>query len=137
MNENFKYLVFYDGQCGLCDRMVHFIIKHDKNKKFAFAPLQGETASHLLQRLPAETRFTDSLVLIENFRTGPAYIYIQSKAAFRIAWHLGWPWSLLGLFTLFPSWMFDWAYQLVARNRRSFFKDAPCIIPNQKDRFLP
>ena len=38
-----KIIVFYDGQCGLCHRLVGFILKHAKNPfEFAFAPVYGK-----------------------------------------------------------------------------------------------
>ena len=41
---------FYDGHCGLCHRIVRFVIQHDREQVFRFAPLQGETASKQLPR---------------------------------------------------------------------------------------
>lgn len=138
MSERLKHLVFYDGNCGLCDRIVQFVFKEDKKQSFVFAPLQGETASQYLRNLPAEVRFTDSLILIENYRTNPR-VYILAKGALRIAWLLGWPWSLIGWLSIFPGWMFDWIYRLIASNRHRFFPVDQCFVPpaTQKERFLP
>lgn len=134
-----QHLVFYDGNCGLCDRAVQFLLKEDKQKRFVFAPLQGETASQYLKRLPPEIKFTDSLILIENYRSSTPRVYLLSKATLHIAWLLGWPWILLGWLSIFPSWMFDWIYRLIASNRHYFFPKTECMVPppNQKERFLP
>jgi predicted DCC family thiol-disulfide oxidoreductase YuxK len=139
MSDHLQHLVFYDGNCGLCDRMVQFVFKEDKNKRFAFAPLQGETASQYLKRLPAEVRFTDSLILVENFRSPNPRIYMLAKGALRIAWLLRWPWMLLGWLSFLPGWMFNWIYRIVANNRHYFFPKDTCFVPppNQKERFLP
>ncbi len=139
MSEHLKHLVFYDGNCGLCDRAVQFVFVEDKKQQFAFAPLQGETASQYLRKLPPEIRFTDSLILIENYRSPYPRVYILAKGALRIAWLLGWPWMLIGWLSLFPGWMFDWIYRLIASHRRRFFPQDQCFIPpaDQKDRFLP
>jgi len=138
MNERARHLVFYDGNCGLCDRVVQFVFNEDKKQLFVFAPLQGETASHYLRNLPPEMRFTDSLILIEDYRTSPR-VSILAKGALRIAWLLGWPWMLAGWLSVFPGWLFDWAYRLIAANRRWFFPQDQCFVPpaEQKDRFLP
>jgi predicted DCC family thiol-disulfide oxidoreductase YuxK len=139
MSDRLKHLVFYDGECGLCDQVVQFIFKEDKKQQFVFAPLQGETASQYLRRLPAEIRFTDSFILVENYRSSYPRVYILAKGALKAAWLLGWPWMLIGLFSFLPGWLFDWAYRLVAMNRHRFFPQAQCFVPpaNQKDRFLP
>lgn len=134
-----SHLVFYDGNCGLCDRMVQFVFNEDAKKEFVFAPLQGETAAKYLNSLPPEIRFTDSLILIEGYNTLYPRVHILSKGALRIAWLLGWPWTLIGWLSFFPGWMFDWAYRLVANYRHQFFPQSECFIPpkDQKDRFLP
>ncbi len=139
MSNPLSHLVFYDGNCGLCDRTVQFLLKQDKEQCFVFAPLQGKTAAHYLKNLPAEIRFTDSLILIENYHSPYPRISILAKAALRIAWRLGWPWLLVGWLSIFPSWMFDWMYRLVATNRHYFFPQTQCMVPppDQKNRFLP
>lgn len=139
MSNEFRHLVFYDGSCGLCDRIVQFLLQKDDQKVFIFAPLQGETASQYLKNLPLEVRFTDSLILIENYRSSYPRVYILGKGALRIAWLLGWPWLLIGWLSFLPGWMFDWAYRLVANNREHFLPPTQCTLPrsDQKDRFLP
>lgn len=139
MSSHQNHLVFYDGKCGLCDRIVQFLLKEDKQKNFVFAPLQGETASQYLRSLPPEIRFTDSLILIENYRSAYPRVHILAKGALRIAWLLRWPWLLVGWLSFFPGWMFDWIYRLIARYRLYFFSQTQCMVPppDQKDRFLP
>jgi len=139
MNKRFCHLVFYDGNCGLCDYIVQFLIKEDLKQLFVFAPLQGETAAHYLKNLPVEIRFTDSLILVENYRSPFPRVHILAKGALRIAWLLGWPWLLVGWLSFFPSWMFDWSYRLVASNREYFFPKTECVVPpiDQPGRFLP
>ena len=139
MKDRLNYLVFYDGNCGLCDQIVRLIFKADKYERFAFALLQGETALRYLKNLPPEIRFNDSLVLIEDYHSSHPRVYILGKGALRIAWLLGWPWIMLGWLSFFPGWMFDWAYRLVANHRHRFFSQDQCFVPptKQKDRFLP
>lgn len=139
MNERLKHLVFYDGNCGLCDQVVQILFKADKNERFVFAPLQGVAASQYLKNLPDEIKAADSLILIENYRSSDPQAYLFGKGALRIAWLLGWPWLLIGWLSFLPGFLFNWAYRLVARNRHRFFPQNQCFIPppNQKDRFLP
>lgn len=134
-----KHLVFYDGTCGLCDHSVQFILNHDKDALFDFAPLQGSTASMTLSTLPPKVKDADSLILIEDYRSDQAEIYIYGKGAFRILWLLGGAWSIPGAISWLPSWLYDWGYRLVAKNRHSLFDNDRCVIPplDQKNRFLP
>lgn len=128
--------MFYDGTCGFCDHTVQFLIKADKKRDFAFAPLQGETAKTLLKDLPDEMKQVDSLILIEDYQKNPRF-WVLGKGAFRIAWLLGGMWALIGWIHFLPGFLYNWGYRLIARNRKKF---APlsCKIPdpNQKDRFL-
>lgn len=139
MSNRLRHLVFYDGNCGLCDHVVQFVFTADKKHLFVFAPLQGETASKYLKNLSPEIRFSDSLILIENYQSPYPRVYILAKGALRIGWLLGWPWFLFGWLSFLPGWLFDWAYRFVASHRHRFFPSDTCFIPpaNQKDRFLP
>lgn len=131
-------LVFYDGECGLCDRTVQWLLKRDKEKIFLFAPLQGETAKNLLKDLSPEEKSVDSLILIEDYQHAPK-IHLMAKAVFRILWLLGGGWSFLGSYFWMPKSLIDPFYRLVAKNRHWLFPSTTCVIPdpNHSDQFLP
>ncbi|MBA3238601.1 MAG: DUF393 domain-containing protein [Parachlamydiaceae bacterium] len=134
-----SHLVFYDGSCGLCDHVVQFLLAHDKKGLFLFAPLQGKTALKVLNKLPPEYIGEDSLVLVENFQEANERFYVLGKGALRIMWLLGGGWKLLGWISFLPAFLYDWAYRLVARNRKHFFSKESCLLPSQNEnsRFLP
>ena len=134
-----KHLVFYDGQCGLCDKVVQFLLKRDRMKIFMFAPLQGSTAASVLKELPPELKSVDSLILVENYLASDQQFYLLGKGALRICWLLGGAWMLLGWISFLPAVLYDWGYRIVARNRHRFFPNTSCVIPDPKDkvRFLP
>jgi predicted DCC family thiol-disulfide oxidoreductase YuxK len=132
MQNKARHLVFYDGECGLCDFCVRFIWKKDRNDRFAFAPLQGESAKRLLQNFSEKN--VDSLILIENFQSKRPKVLTLGKAALRIAWHLGGIWSLLGIISFLPSFLYNWLYKLVARNRKSFLAKEACTLPQERDK---
>lgn len=134
-----KHLVFYDGQCGLCDRVVQFLLHADVLEIFAFAPLQGETALRYLGDQPTLLD-VNTLVLVEGFLEADRRIFIYARAFFKICWLLGGWWTLLGWMGFLPGRPFDWVYRIVAKNRHRFFsKDTSCPAPNpmQSHRFLP
>ncbi len=128
------HLIFYDGECGLCNHLVEFLLKIDKKELFVFAPLQGETAAELLKDLPQKFKDLDTLILVKNYKSAQKQFYVQGEAVLMIAWELGGWWRLLGWMHYLPSGLFDWIYRLVARNRARFF--ARCEI-KQDERFLP
>lgn len=128
-----QHLVFYDGECGLCDRTVQFLLKADKKDVCVFAPLKGITALQMLKDLPPSQKNADSVILVENWETDPKFC-IRSKAIFRIFWLLGGWWSLLGWLNFLPAFLFDWAYRLVAHYRHQLFSKITCPVPDEKTR---
>lgn len=134
-----KHLVFYDGECGFCDCSVQFVIKQDSKEFFDFAPLQGSTAVKMLNALPPEMKNKDSLILIENYKTSNPQYFILGKGAFRICWLLGGFLSVPGSISFLPSFLYDWGYRLVAKNRTHIIKNISCVVPskNNQHRFLP
>lgn len=134
-----KHLVFYDGSCGLCDRIVGLLLDADRGGLFAFAPLSGSTAKKNLPPGYSENKNPDSLIFIENFQTPRPQIYIKAKAALRIAWLLGGPWKLAGCLFFIPAFFSDPVYNLIARNRRRFFSADRCRVDRSgfNERFFP
>lgn len=123
-------IVFYDGTCSFCNWAVQWLLWADGRQRFVFAPLDGKTASELLD--PAPSR--DSLVLLEQ---SSGSCLMEGAAVLRICWLLGGPWAVPGLLHFLPSLPFDMAYRLVARNRyRLFSKDKSCRVPSDSTRFL-
>lgn len=131
-------IIFFDNDCGLCNWAVNFILTKDHKKCFLFAPLTGKTAEKELGEWRKTHEKIDSLVLLE---TGRPLLY-YSHAVVRIAWLLGWPWSIFGLLSFLPSWMLlpgDSFYRLIASHRRHlcslqkfneiFHKDPGRLLP--------
>ena len=44
-------VLFFDGECGLCQRLVRGLLKLDQRGGLRLAPLQGPTAQDWLPRL--------------------------------------------------------------------------------------
>lgn len=126
-------IVLFDGVCNFCNGAVNFIIRHDRDGRFKFAPLQSETGERLKREysIPPDT---DSLVLVEG---GKAYTH--STGALKIAKGLGGIWQLAYVFMLLPEPVRDWFYKTFAKNRYKWFgrKDV-CMIPTPeiRERFL-
>jgi len=137
-------VVLFDGVCNFCDASVNFIIEHDREGYFRFAPLQSEAGRKLASEhglsseIAGEPRDDlipiDSVILIED-----AKAYTHSSAALRIVRQLGRPWSWLYGLIIVPSPVRDFFYRLFARYRyRMFGRKDECILPSPdvRARFL-
>lgn len=128
------YIVFFDGECNLCNRSVQFIIKRDKKDQFRFAALQGKTGQELLARHGLPANQFNSFILAEKGK-----LYTHSTGALRMLKSLGGFWSLGYGFIIVPRFIRDAVYEWVARNRyRWFGKRDACMIPTPelKKKFL-
>ncbi|CDF79396.1 thiol-disulfide oxireductase DCC [Formosa agariphila KMM 3901] len=134
INNNEK-LILFDGVCNLCDHSVQFVIKHDKNNRFKFTTLQGETAKPILEFFTIDTQRVDSILLY----TPDNKLFTKSTAALKIAAHLYFPINLLSVFLIIPKFIRDFVYDFIARNRYKWYgKKEACMIPTKalKAKFL-
>ncbi|MCG3137209.1 MAG: hypothetical protein HJJLKODD_01052 [Phycisphaerae bacterium] len=132
-------LILYDGECGLCNRFVHFIIQQDRCRCFHFAAIQRPYAQKILHRFDIHTDLLNTLYVIPDYLTEQQQILTHSNGSLWIAQRLGFPWNLLLIFYMIPRTTRDWFYKLIARNRnRIFGKKNQCImmIEELKERFI-
>lgn len=133
-------IVLYDGVCGLCNRLVQFLLKHDKQGRLRFASLQSDFALKVLGRHGLDPRDLDTLHVIENFEQTDERVTQRSTAILRASRELGGLWAVLASAgSILPVSFRDWLYRFVARNRyRVFGKYDTCMLPDpsQRSRFL-
>jgi predicted DCC family thiol-disulfide oxidoreductase YuxK len=133
-------IVFYDGECGLCNARVQHILRNDRRGLFRFAPLQGGLAAQVLPRHGRDPRDLDSMyVALEAGEPGERLL-MKSAAAAYIARHTGGFDKLLAAIAgVFPRALQDWGYDLIAKNRLKLGpKNPACQLPTPelRARFL-
>ena len=123
-------IIYYDGHCGLCHGFVKFVLAHDRQARFRFAPLD---------KMPAGERLglPDSVVV----RT-TAGLLTKSDAVLYVLRGLGGSWAVMaGLAQVFPRFVRDFVYGAVAKLRYRIFgrrEDAcPLVPPELRKRFQP
>tara|TARA_B100000508_G_C11329772_1_gene213702 strand:- start:52 stop:462 length:411 start_codon:yes stop_codon:yes gene_type:complete len=133
-NEEKYKIILFDGVCNLCNSSVNFVIKRDRKNIFKFAALQSEVGLELIEKYAIDSSKTDSIILIEDGKA-----YIKSTAALRVAKHLGGGYPLLYIFIVVPTFIRNWVYDYVAKNRYKWYgKKESCMIPTPelKEKFL-
>ncbi|HKG60516.1 MAG TPA: thiol-disulfide oxidoreductase DCC family protein [Pyrinomonadaceae bacterium] len=133
-------IVIYDGVCGLCNRMVQFLLKHDKHSRLRFASLQSDFAGKVLRRHGFDPKDLDTVHVVENYDQPGERVLQRSDAVLRAGRELGGFWAASSsIGRLVPRALRDLVYRLVATNRyRVFGKYDSCMLPdpNQRSRFL-
>ena len=123
-----KKIIFYDGHCNLCNGFVNAIIKLDKKNIFLFAPLNGNHAKNLLKKNNIKNTTIDSVVLFNSNS-----ISYKSKAVIEILISLGGIYRVLVMTKIIPRAILDWLYDIVAKNRYSWFgKQDRCMVRDKK-----
>jgi len=133
-------IVLYDGVCGLCNRMVQFLLKRDDKARMRFASLQSDFAAKVLTRNGIDPKDLDTVHVVVNYERPEERILNRSDAILRACHELGGPWKTsAALARIVPRALRDLVYRLVARGRyRVFGKYETCMLPdpNQQNRFL-
>lgn len=122
-------ILVYDGVCVLCNRFISFVNDVDKNDLFRFATLQGEDGLMIKDKI-FNAPHKDTVILIHQ---GEYKVY--SSVSFHVFYLLGYPYKILYPLIYIPSFIRDWVYGIIAKNRYNWFgKTETCNIPEKSFR---
>lgn len=117
-------VLMFDGDCGLCQRLVRWLMRLDRAGRLRFAPLQGRTAQAYLWRHGLPTVDFDTLVFVPDWSRRERREFLVRTAgvigALRSLDRSG-ARVLAGLLTAFPTRLRDAGYRWVARGRFRIF----------------
>ena len=111
-------VLFFDGACGLCHRIVRLLLRWDRRSVLKFAPLQGPTAQAYLRTHGLPTEDFDSLVFVPDWARceRPDYL-LRTDGALAAARAVGGLGRMLAWTRVVPRAWRDAGYRLVARWR--------------------
>jgi predicted DCC family thiol-disulfide oxidoreductase YuxK len=129
-------VLLYDGVCGLCNRLVQFILRRDRAGVFRFASLQSALAARILARHGRDARDLDSVYVLLNYDTPGEALFARSDAVHVVFTQLGGMWRASAIILkLLPHALCDFAYDAIARRRyRIFGRSETCTLPAPEDR---
>ena len=129
MIDSTKYYVFYDGECGFCNHWVQWILKNDTKDQFLFSSLQSDFGQKFLKERALENKEFNTLYLWK-----PKSFYLKkSQAALKIARILGGKFAIAGNLNFFPSFLSDFVYDQIAKNRTKLASQK-CFLHNEKEK---
>lgn len=115
-------VLFYDGECGLCNAMMRFMLKHDRRGVLRFAPLQGPTAQAFLRAHGLPTEDFDSIVFVEDLARADTAFWFRTTGALRALEEMGGVWRRAArIMRVVPASWRDAGYRVVARLRYRLF----------------
>ena len=117
-------IIFFDGDCILCNKAMRQCYKFDKKKIFHYSSIQSSFAKELLKDLHLDHNKIETIIYWENGK-----ISERSKAIFGIVRGLGFPWSAVLIFSILPNKLTDYIYNLIAKNRKRFYRNSSCSLP--------
>jgi predicted DCC family thiol-disulfide oxidoreductase YuxK len=127
-------VLLFDGVCNLCNAWVNWVIDHDKKNLFKFAALQSAFGQQRVKDLNLEAKYLDTVILDDEGK-----VYTESDVALEVARHIGGVYTLAVALYIFPRFIRNFVYRIIARNRyRWFGKQESCRVPTPelKAKFL-
>jgi len=122
-----EVILYFDGECILCNRCIGYLLKRDSRKIFKIGYLKDA------QKLKLEPNI-DSIVLSLD-----GQLYTYSEAILRSLILLGGIYSAARVLSIIPKSIRDFFYRMIARNRYQWFgKYDSCPRPPKdwKDRLI-
>lgn len=117
-------IIFFDGDCALCNASMRFIIRRDKHKQLQYEPLQSESAKVHLLKFASDSDISNTILFIDE-----GVLYSKSDAALRISKYLSAPSKYLYLLRFIPRVIRDFIYIFIAKNRYKWFgKTQSCAL---------
>ena len=131
-------VIFFDGYCIACNKLVDFVLDKDSIGSFRFATLQSEIAKIILPTSGYPLQSVQNLDNVVYIRVGK--LIIKSDAMLSIAVDIGGLYKATALLYVIPKWIRDVIYDAFARRRYGGFgKSESCRAPSATvlTRFLP
>jgi predicted DCC family thiol-disulfide oxidoreductase YuxK len=123
-----KWVLFYDGDCGMCSASIRMVCRLDRRGRVDFAPLQGVLAGKFgLEKHAAASGGT--MVLL---REHDGRLFFRSDAMIELAPAIGGLARCLALLAILPVPWRDALYQFIADRRHRFRKTQVCTLPDER-----
>jgi predicted DCC family thiol-disulfide oxidoreductase YuxK len=130
-----QFIIFFDGDCGLCNNIIQWILKNDKKKLFFFSSLNSNFARDFIFSRIDKHLLPDSIVFYKEDK-----IYFEYEAVLEIL-SLMYPWlnRLKKILKISPLILIgNFFYRIIAKYRKKLFKPKCMLVQGSiyENRFL-
>jgi predicted DCC family thiol-disulfide oxidoreductase YuxK len=139
MNPHIGPVLLFDGECGLCNRVVRWLLKIDRRGVLHFAPLQGPAAQDFLRTHGLPTTDFDTLVFVPAWSQRAETLFLLRTDGVIAALRAAGATTRAALLALCPRPLRDAGYRGIARMRYKIFgpwRACPLPRPEWRARFL-
>lgn len=121
-------IIFYDGDCGFCNKSVQFVLKNERHSLIQFSALQSEFTKQFFKKHGFATPNLSTFYFYSN-----GVLYERSSAALELVFQLKWKWQFLHFGRIIPRFLRDKVYDFIAA-RRQKISNSFCVLPSESDR---
>lgn len=133
-------VLLYDGECGLCNRLVRLLLRSDQAGRLHYAPLQSRPAQAYLREQGLPTEDFDSIVFVPDWNNRQSGAFqLRTAGALSAAAEVGGVWRVVSWLRVLPAWLRDPVYRCIARTRYAIFgkyRPTPLERPEWVQRFV-
>lgn len=122
--------IFYDGNCGLCHRVVRFVLSEDKEQRFNFSTIGSDYFNTVFDHTTQET-LPDSFILLN----GRGDFKVEGAAVIELLVKLGGLWAVVGkLLNRLPISTTNKLYRFIGARRYRLFEAPATACPIISDK---
>jgi predicted DCC family thiol-disulfide oxidoreductase YuxK len=133
-------VLLYDGECGLCNGVVLFMLRRDPKGRLHFAPLQSQPGQAYLSSQGLPMADFGSLVFVPDWNDQrPGAYLMRTDGALAAFAELDGPWRVVSWLRIVPRVLRDAVYKLISKTRYAIFgeyRSKPLADPSWEKRFL-
>jgi len=135
-----RLLVIFDGQCGLCNRTVRWLVRRDSQDRLRFVAFEPAKAAGLLARhgigAPDPESGPATILVVREFGQPAEHVLARSEAVLALLAELPCPWpTVKTALRWIPRPLLDLGYRLIACWRyRIWGRLESCPLPTAEER---
>ena len=125
-------IIFYDGDCGFCNKSIQFVLKNESSSEICFSALQSDFAGKFFNEKNLEIPDLNTFYFFNGIK-----MYDRSSGALEVLRFLKSPWKFFVFLRFCPRFIRDGVYNFIAK-RRHKINTGFCMLPSpeQRKRFL-
>ncbi|MFW2513371.1 thiol-disulfide oxidoreductase DCC family protein [Demequina sp. SO4-13] len=106
-------IVVFDGDCGLCNGFIAWLIRHDRDRRFLITGSDGPVGRAALGAMGLPPEIAASTLVVATCDGAR----LRSDAVAEVAAGLGWPWRAAASMRIVPRGLRDGVYRAIASRR--------------------